>query len=155
MEWWPFLIFHRGGLRIKVINNNVEQERGQEKREALFCGKADEGHRRESDEPGREIQGGELHETIRARIQQSVPHGVHERGQEHYGGDGCVHRCSTQENEHDTEHDERHAWNLRQHFTLLPYDKRQEDGRDRFDLADGFHVSDERERVGVVYHFNP
>ena len=21
MEWWPFLIFHRGGLRIKVINN--------------------------------------------------------------------------------------------------------------------------------------
>ena len=22
MEWWPFLIFHRGGLRIKVINNN-------------------------------------------------------------------------------------------------------------------------------------
>ena len=23
MEWWPFLIFHRGGLRIKVINNNV------------------------------------------------------------------------------------------------------------------------------------
>ena len=20
-EWWPFLIFHRGGLRIKVINN--------------------------------------------------------------------------------------------------------------------------------------
>ena len=23
MEWWPFLIFHRGGLRIKVINNTV------------------------------------------------------------------------------------------------------------------------------------
>ena len=23
MEWWPFLIFHRGGLRIKVINNNT------------------------------------------------------------------------------------------------------------------------------------
>ena len=23
MEWWPFLIFHRGGLRIKVINNNA------------------------------------------------------------------------------------------------------------------------------------
>ena len=23
MEWWPFLIFHRGGLRIKVINNKV------------------------------------------------------------------------------------------------------------------------------------
>ena len=22
MEWWPFLIFHRGGLRIKVINDN-------------------------------------------------------------------------------------------------------------------------------------
>ena len=22
MEWWPVLIFHRGGLRIKVINNN-------------------------------------------------------------------------------------------------------------------------------------
>ena len=22
MEWWPFLIFHRGGLRIKVINNS-------------------------------------------------------------------------------------------------------------------------------------
>ena len=21
MEWWPVLIFHRGGLRIKVINN--------------------------------------------------------------------------------------------------------------------------------------
>ena len=25
MEWWPFLIFHRGGLRIKVINNNERQ----------------------------------------------------------------------------------------------------------------------------------
>ena len=24
MEWWPFLIFHRGGLRIKVINNTRE-----------------------------------------------------------------------------------------------------------------------------------
>ena len=23
MEWWPFLIFHRGGLRIKVINNTL------------------------------------------------------------------------------------------------------------------------------------
>ena len=23
MEWWPFLIFHRGGLRIKVINNTM------------------------------------------------------------------------------------------------------------------------------------
>ncbi len=23
MEWWPFLIFHRGGLRIKVINNSI------------------------------------------------------------------------------------------------------------------------------------
>ena len=23
MEWWPFLIFHRGGLRIKVINNTT------------------------------------------------------------------------------------------------------------------------------------
>ena len=23
MEWWPVLIFHRGGLRIKVINNNA------------------------------------------------------------------------------------------------------------------------------------
>ena len=23
MEWWPFLIFHRGGLRIKVINNTA------------------------------------------------------------------------------------------------------------------------------------
>ena len=23
MEWWPVLIFHRGGLRIKVINNSV------------------------------------------------------------------------------------------------------------------------------------
>ena len=23
MEWWPFLIFHRGGLRIKVINNST------------------------------------------------------------------------------------------------------------------------------------
>ena len=27
MEWWPFLIFHRGGLRIKVINNNTELKR--------------------------------------------------------------------------------------------------------------------------------
>ena len=26
MEWWPFLIFHRGGLRIKVINNNDPRE---------------------------------------------------------------------------------------------------------------------------------
>ena len=25
MEWWPFLIFHRGGLRIKVINNTVSE----------------------------------------------------------------------------------------------------------------------------------
>ena len=25
MEWWPFLIFHRGGLRIKVINNNMAE----------------------------------------------------------------------------------------------------------------------------------
>ena len=25
MEWWPFLIFHRGGLRIKVINNNCRR----------------------------------------------------------------------------------------------------------------------------------
>ena len=25
MEWWPFLIFHRGGLRIKVINNNRQE----------------------------------------------------------------------------------------------------------------------------------
>ena len=25
MEWWPFLIFHRGGLRIKVINNTRGQ----------------------------------------------------------------------------------------------------------------------------------
>ena len=24
MEWWPFLIFHRGGLRIKVINNTKQ-----------------------------------------------------------------------------------------------------------------------------------
>ena len=24
MEWWPFLIFHRGGLRIKVINNTID-----------------------------------------------------------------------------------------------------------------------------------
>ena len=24
MEWWPFLIFHRGGLRIKVINNTMD-----------------------------------------------------------------------------------------------------------------------------------
>ena len=24
MEWWPFLIFHRGGLRIKVINNTCQ-----------------------------------------------------------------------------------------------------------------------------------
>ena len=30
MEWWPFLIFHRGGLRIKVINNTAEDGR-------LFC----------------------------------------------------------------------------------------------------------------------
>ncbi len=27
MEWWPFLIFHRGGLRIKVINNNKRAQR--------------------------------------------------------------------------------------------------------------------------------
>ena len=27
MEWWPFLIFHRGGLRIKVINNTRTFER--------------------------------------------------------------------------------------------------------------------------------
>ena len=27
MEWWPFLIFHRGGLRIKVINNTVYLKR--------------------------------------------------------------------------------------------------------------------------------
>ena len=26
MEWWPFLIFHRGGLRIKVINNTRRAE---------------------------------------------------------------------------------------------------------------------------------
>ena len=26
MEWWPFLIFHRGGLRIKVINNTCRRE---------------------------------------------------------------------------------------------------------------------------------
>ena len=25
MEWWPFLIFHRGGLRIKVINNTLSR----------------------------------------------------------------------------------------------------------------------------------
>ena len=30
MEWWPFLIFHRGGLRIKVINNTKTHGR-------LFC----------------------------------------------------------------------------------------------------------------------
>ena len=27
MEWWPFLIFHRGGLRIKVINNTFRRRR--------------------------------------------------------------------------------------------------------------------------------
>ena len=27
MEWWPFLIFHRGGLRIKVINNTAALSR--------------------------------------------------------------------------------------------------------------------------------
>ena len=27
MEWWPFLIFHRGGLRIKVINNTNTHSR--------------------------------------------------------------------------------------------------------------------------------
>ena len=27
MEWWPFLIFHRGGLRIKVINNTRTHHR--------------------------------------------------------------------------------------------------------------------------------
>ena len=27
MEWWPFLIFHRGGLRIKVINNTQGKHR--------------------------------------------------------------------------------------------------------------------------------
>ena len=26
MEWWPFLIFHRGGLRIKVINNTRQRD---------------------------------------------------------------------------------------------------------------------------------
>ena len=25
IEWWPFLIFHRGGLRIKVINNTKHE----------------------------------------------------------------------------------------------------------------------------------
>ena len=29
MEWWPFLIFHRGGLRIKVINNSRSKTRNQ------------------------------------------------------------------------------------------------------------------------------
>ena len=28
MEWWPFLIFHRGGLRIKVINNTSKASPG-------------------------------------------------------------------------------------------------------------------------------
>ena len=28
MEWWPFLIFHRGGLRIKVINNTCHASSG-------------------------------------------------------------------------------------------------------------------------------
>ena len=28
MEWWPFLIFHRGGLRIKVINNSAHGGEG-------------------------------------------------------------------------------------------------------------------------------
>ena len=37
MEWWPFLIFHRGGLRIKVINNN-----GEGPREALTTAERDE-----------------------------------------------------------------------------------------------------------------
>ena len=27
MEWWPVSIFHRGGLRIKVINNNLSRLR--------------------------------------------------------------------------------------------------------------------------------
>ena len=27
MEWWPFLIFYRGGLRIKVINNTPPEAR--------------------------------------------------------------------------------------------------------------------------------
>ena len=26
MEWWPFLIFHRGGLRIKVINDTTKAD---------------------------------------------------------------------------------------------------------------------------------
>ena len=34
MEWWPFLIFHRGGLRIKVINNTVLRDDGRLKRAA-------------------------------------------------------------------------------------------------------------------------
>ena len=41
MEWWPFLIFHRGGLRIKVINNSrrLRRDRARElERERLaFC----------------------------------------------------------------------------------------------------------------------
>ena len=32
MEWWPVLIFHRGGLRIKVINNSCASTRLRPKR---------------------------------------------------------------------------------------------------------------------------
>ena len=32
MEWWPFLIFHRGGLRIKVINNSHRRLRSTHRR---------------------------------------------------------------------------------------------------------------------------
>ena len=35
MEWWPFLIFHRGGLRIKVINNSRSKLRNQRRIEFL------------------------------------------------------------------------------------------------------------------------
>ena len=33
MEWWPFLIFHRGGLRIKVINNSMSMKKKKKSRQ--------------------------------------------------------------------------------------------------------------------------
>ena len=38
MEWWPFLIFHRGGLRIKVINNTWGSTRIRRTRELPHLG---------------------------------------------------------------------------------------------------------------------
>ena len=37
MEWWPFLIFHRGGLRIKVINNTCSPTTTWTPKTAFVC----------------------------------------------------------------------------------------------------------------------